>query len=244
MVPRLIHRTAVKLSCQCIAIPIYIVVIFTCVPCSGQQTIRQEAPDGLLAFAHLSYFSNRGFMMSPFAGTNGTGKEHSFDVGLRSIPEEIRDYLGQREDNLLTSQHRIGWLAEYPDDEREFDVTLKRFSQFGLVELFHHQNARLLDKPLESRKELMDQLNEIADRVAVIRAGLISNKDLGKDALIVFWGNLRRLSVECDLAIINALSREERLRVNKLVAVIMPISIEMITRNDNARGPFGFDVSK
>lgn len=210
--------------------------MFSTSECAGQEDNSPE----LLAFSHLSYFSNRGFMKGMFPDSMQTvyGRDYA------DVPDEIHDYLKQRQTNLLTSQRNIEWLTAVPDNQRNLSATLGRLSHFGMIELFHHQNSRLLDKPLETRKELMDQLDAIARQIAVAHAGLISNKNLDEETLIVMFGHMRRLSVDFDLAVLNALSDDERGRIAQLVSVAMPASIEMIRQTNNDLGPFGFGKSK
>ena len=89
----------------------------------------------------------------------------------------------------------------------------------------------------------MGRLKIIADQIKVSYAGLIG-EGLDRDDLIVLVANMRRLSVEFDMNILQTLSPEERSRVAKLVYVAMPVAIETIQRDTKRYGPFGFEVEK
>ncbi|RCS54454.1 hypothetical protein DTL42_04745 [Bremerella cremea] len=145
---------------------------------------------------------------------------------------------------LLTSQANLSWLSQDNITESRGDdlpATLTRLSQFGLVELFRHQNSKLLDKPLVTRTELMHRLEEIAELVTAIHATLFTRTSISNDELIVFYGIMRRRSVEFDLAILGVLTEEERSRVAKLVSLAMPVAIEKIKQDNEKLGPFGFE---
>lgn len=194
----------------------------------------------LMAFAHLNYYADRGVMFGMFMG----GREDA-NNGSRfgQLPDDLAASLQPREENLLTTEPQVPWLLNAQETPRDIESTLGRLAQFGLIELFHHQNSRLLDRPLETRPALMDRLKPIVDQLKISYAGLIG-EGLDRDDKIVLFANMRRLSTEFEMNILLALSAEERSRVGKLVSVAMPVAIETIQQNSKRFGPFGFEVDK
>lgn len=213
----------------------------------GGSTTGRAEEDGtvdisgqLAAFAHLNYYAERGPMFGMFMwGREDTNK----DLKFGELPDDLAASLKPRDENLLTTAPQVPWLWNTREVPRDVESTLGRLAQFGLIELFYHQNSRLLDRPLETRQELMDRLKPIVDQLKISYAGLIA-EGLDRDEKIVLFANMRRLSAEFDMNILLALSPEERLRVGKLVAVAMPVAIETIQHNSKRFGPFEFEVQK
>lgn len=220
-------------------------------PCLGQETSQEQTSSELLTFAHLGYFSNRGLMIGMFAYSRTTygldrpvsGQGSSLVSKFSDAPEELRDLLKPRETNRLESQLDVFWLEGMAEDESNLQETLARLSRFGFIELFRHQNSRLFDKPLVTRKKLMDRQEKIARQMAQLHAGLIGH-GLTKNEELVLVGQMRSLSVEFDLSLLAALSPKERSRVSKLVSVAIPVTIDQIKQDNKKFGPFGFGDSK
>lgn len=206
----------------------------------AEEAETVDVSNALAAFAHLNYYAERGAMFGIFRrGQEDTNNRSKFG----ELPDELAASLQPRDENLLTTETHVPWLSNNREVPRDIESTLGRLAQFGLIELFHHQNSRLLDRPLETRPALMDRLNPIVDQLKISFAGLIG-EGLDQDEKLVLFANMRRLSTEFEMNILLALSPEERTRVEKLVSVAMPVAIETIQQNSKRFGPFGFEVEK
>ncbi|RCS55987.1 hypothetical protein DTL42_00940 [Bremerella cremea] len=199
-----------------------------------------EISDEMFAFVQLSYFSNRGFMLGIYGVQSKDKLKHDL---LNDIPEDLAEYLKPRKTNLLSEPAHTPWPSGTAESPHDIQVTLEVLAEHGFVELFRHQNARLFDSPLETRSELMKQLQTISEQMNVAYAGLIGGR-LTRDEHIILAGQMRKLSVDFDLAVLMALSPEERQRVGQLVKQAMPVALESIQRNHKQLGPFGFKLDE
>ncbi|PQO45282.1 hypothetical protein C5Y93_15105 [Blastopirellula marina] len=218
-------------------------------PCLAQEETPEEAPSELMTFAHLSYFSDRGLMtgMSAYGRSAygfdapASGQAKTLIEKFGDAPAELRELLQPREANLLDSPLDIDWLDRMAEAEPDVPETLARLSCFGLIELFRHQNSRLLDTPLVTRKEMMDKLGECVEPMKICYAGLIGH-GLTRNQEIVLTGQMRRLSVDFDLIVLASLSPKERARVNQLIKVALPVTIQQVRQDNQKFGPFAFST--
>lgn len=180
-----------------------------------------DRDEGLLAFVHLGHFSDRG-IIGFFLRFDPKSKREAWLVAGVPAPREVLALLEMREANMSQVSFTFPWLIEIED--RSTNATLERFQKYGLVELFHCENSRLLDRPLTQRKALMNRYEQIVEQVATAVAATFS-KRLTEAEAIAIAGHLRGLSIELDLEIVKSLSPDERTRVAKLVSYLLPGAI-------------------
>ena len=185
-----------------------------------EVTVEEEV---LLAFVQLGYFTDRGISAQLFQSLATSNADAEPDAEAEtSISREVLELLKDREENLLQQSLKLSWLIETEDHSPK--ATISRFRKYGLIELFHNENAKLLDSPLSQRKELVSQFEAIADQISKTLAATYA-KGLTEAQGVVIAGHLRTLSVELEVAIFKSLLPNERARIAKLVSCLLPGAI-------------------
>jgi hypothetical protein len=209
-------------------------------PVLYQQPSPEATSDDevLIAFVQLGILSDRGIVAAVVRDVvkSDVNAEANADADIL-VPRELLELLDIREKHLAKESPRVPWLIDV--ENHTPTAAIDRFRKYGLIELFHTENSKMLDYPLTERKELMDRIERITDQLWTTLSPLFAGKQRPTERrLILIAGQIRTLSVDVDMEILKSLSSTERVRLAKLVSYLLPTAIAE-AKQSNRNYPLG-----
>ena len=186
----------------------------------------------LHAFVQLGNFSDRGIasILFPQQQIDPDVSAQANSGTEVAIPRDLLELLEVRVRNLAPESRELpgplGAVKRWPLDLEPHTpkAAIDRFRKRGLIELFFHENTKLLDSPLTDRKELINRVATVSEHIYTAM-GPLFGKVASDSELIIVAGQVRKLSVELDTEILRSLSPAERARISKLISHLLPSAI-------------------